>query len=331
MNFNEQELNFITQEFQKDNIENNLSKSHKRQIIDNIYKYKSNLNIDILPILKDMKNDKKSVLLAIIFLGDLKTEFKYNPKQFWYFILKLKEFYVLFKKISPFKIRNIWEKLKQGKKNFPLIVDIIQKDNNIINESYGIQLIDICNILVKISKGNETNINTLCEKLKQEIKKIPEIQNKLVKKKEKKEQLKTNSLEKEFKINNKINLDINIKKVNTKTTDKNSGLKILNYSLFTKDTNKEEFDLITSAIQDVGKYFNNVTKEQILNILNSTSLNPGHAYLQLKYPEKANFDFLESEDYIIKYMKNTSLYEELIYQKGEILKKEKERYLNINN
>lgn len=152
-----------------------------------------------------------------------------------------------------------------------------------------------------------------------------------MKKKEKKEQLKTNSLEKAFKINNKINLDINIKKVNTKTIDKNSGLKILNYSLFTKDTNKEEFDLITSAIQDVGKYFNNVTKEQILNILNSTSLNPGHAYLQLKYPEKANFDFLESEDYIIKYMKNTSLYEELIYQKGEILIKERERYLNINN
>ena len=331
MNFNEQELNFITQEFQKDNIDNNLSKSHKRQIIDNIYGYKSNLNIDILPILKDMKNDKKSVLLAIIFLGDLKTEFKYNPKQFWYFILKLKEFYVLFKKISPFKIRNIWEKLKQGKKNFPLIVDIIQKDNNIINESYGIQLIDICNILVKISKGNEININTLCEKLKQEIKKIPEIQNKLVKKKEKKEQLKTNSLEKEFKINNKINLDINIKKVNTKTIDKNSGLKILNYSLFTKDKNKEEFKLITSAIKDVGQYFNNIPKEQILNILHSTSLNPGHAYLQLKYPEKANFDFLESEDYIIKYMKNTSLYEELIYQKGEILIKERERYLNINN
>ena len=152
-----------------------------------------------------------------------------------------------------------------------------------------------------------------------------------MKKKEKKEQLKTNSLEKAFKINNKINLDINIKKVNTKTIDKNSGLKILNYSLFTKDTNKEEFDLITSAIQDVGKYFNNVTKEQILNILHSTSLNPGHAYLQLKYPEKANFDFLESEDYIIKYMKNTSLYEELIYQKGEILIKERERYLNINN
>ena len=152
-----------------------------------------------------------------------------------------------------------------------------------------------------------------------------------MKKKEKKEQLKTNSLEKEFKINNKINLDINIKKVNTKTIDKNSGLKILNYSLFTKDTNKEEFDLITSAIQDVGKYFNNVSKEQILNILHSTSLNPGHAYLQLKYPEKANFDFLESEDYIIKYMKNTSLYEELIYQKGEILIKERERYLNINN
>ena len=56
-----------------------------------------------------------------------------------------------------------------------------------------------------------------------------------------------------------------------------------------------------------------------------------HAYLQLKYPNKAIYNFLESEDYIIRYMKNTYLYDELVIQKGENLIKEREKYLNLTD
>ena len=56
-----------------------------------------------------------------------------------------------------------------------------------------------------------------------------------------------------------------------------------------------------------------------------------HAYLQLKYPNKTLYNFLESEDYIIRYMKNTFLYDELVLQKGENLIKEREKYLNLTD
>lgn len=51
----------------------------------------------------------------------------------------------------------------------------------------------------------------------------------------------------------------------------------------------------------------------------------------MKYPNKTLYNFLESEDYIIRYMKNTFLYDELVLQKGENLIKEREKYLNLTD
>ena len=323
MNFNEAELNFITKEFQKEN--ENISK--KEKLIDNIYKNKNELKFDILDIINNFKNDKKSVLLCIIYLGNIQNEFKYQAKQFWNDVSKLKEFYVVFQKIKPLKLRSIWEKIKQSKK-VPIITEIIQKDKNIINESYGVNLSSIVNLLIKISKV-ELNLNNRIEKIKQELKKLSKgKKNKLIKKKENQNY---ENIQNAFKVNNKINLDINLKQIKKKLIDKNSKSKILNYSLFTNDNNKEEFDLITSAIQSLGNYFKDISKDEILNVLHSTSLNPGHAYLQLKYPNKTLYNFLESEDYIIRYMKNTFLYDELVLQKGENLIKEREKYLNLTD
>ena len=321
MNFNEAELNFITKEFQKEN--DNISK--KKRLIDNIYNNKSELQLDILNIINNFKKDKKSVLLSIIYLGNIQNELKYHSKLFWNDVSKLKEFYVVFQKIKPLKLRSIWEKVKQSKK-VPIITEIIQKDKNIINESYGVNLSSIVNLLIKISKV-ELNLNNRIEKIKQELKKLSKgKKNKLIKKKENQNY---ENIQNAFKVNNKINLDINLKQIKKKVNDKNSKSKILNYSLFTNDNNKEEFDLISSAIQSLGNYFKDISKEEILNVLHSTSLNPEHAYLQLKYPNKTLYNFLESEDYIIRYMKNTYLYDELVKQKGENLIKEREKYLNL--
>ena len=210
----------------------------------------------------------------------------------------------------------------------PIITEIIQKDKNIINESYGVNLIVIVNLLIKISKL-ELNLNNRIEKIKQELKKLSKgKKNEIIKTKENQNY---ENIQNAFKVNNKINLDINLKQIKKKLNDKNSKSKILNYSLFTNDNNKEEFDLITSAIQSLGNYFKDISKDEILNVLHSTSLNPGHAYLQLKYPNKTLYNFLESEDYIIRYMKNTFLYDELVLQKGENLIKEREKYLNLTD
>ena len=111
MNFNEAELNFITKEFQKEN--DNISK--KKRLIDNIYNNKSELQFDILNIINNFKNDKKSVLLSIIYLGNIQNELKYHSKLFWNDVSKLKEFYVVFQKIKPLKLRKIWEKIKHSK------------------------------------------------------------------------------------------------------------------------------------------------------------------------------------------------------------------------
>ena len=244
MNFNEAELNFITKEFQKEN--DDISK--KKKLIANIYNNKSELQIDILNIINNFKNDKNSVLLSIIYLGNIQNDFKYQSKQFWNDVSKLKEFYVVFQKIKPLKLRNIWEKLKQSKK-VSLITEIIQKDKNIINESYGVNLIIIVNWLIKISKV-ELNLNNRIEKIKEELKKLSKgKKNEIIKTKENQNY---ENIQNAFKVNNKINLDKNLKQIKKKLNDKNSKSKILNYSLFTNDNNKEEFDLITSAIQSLG-------------------------------------------------------------------------------
>ena len=94
------------------------------------------------------------------------------------------------------------------------------------------------------------NLNNRIEKIKQELKKLSKgKKNEIIKTKENQNY---ENIQNAFKVNNKINLDKNLKQIKKKLNDKNSKSKILNHSLFTNDNNKEGFDLITSAIQSLG-------------------------------------------------------------------------------
>ena len=98
------------------------------------------------------------------------------------------------------------EKIKHSKK-VSIITEIIQKDKNIINESYGVNLIVIVNLLIKISKL-ELNLNNRIEKIKQELKKLSKgKKNEIIKTKENQNY---ENIQNAFKENNQINLYINL-------------------------------------------------------------------------------------------------------------------------
>ena len=72
------------------------------------------------------------------------------------------------------------------------------------------------------------------------------------------------------------------------------------------------------------------SREVVANALYGTSNNIQNAYLYLQDNDKyEKFYFLETDDYIIKNLRNKGYYLDLINLKGEELVKEREKFLGI--
>ena len=100
-----------------------------------------------------------------------------------------------------------------------------------------------------------------------------------------------------------------------------------------EESDKEEVDPKILKMDDIINQLMKITKysrEEVFKALNGTNGNIKYAYLYLmdniKYEK---YYFIDTDDYIIKNLRNKSYFKELLEKKGEELIKEREKFLGI--
>ena len=138
------------------------------------------------------------------------------------------------------------------------------------------------------------------------------------------------------KLNNNINGGMNINKShpqNPNQLNSTNALTLLKdniLALFPCDAHMAVFDDIDMIIKIFQSHFRKVPKEEIINTLNSTSFNIEQTFYDLSTGLK-KYGFSQSEDYIIKHMKNCDEYQRLIKIKGINNVIRREQYLQKGN
>ena len=101
-------------------------------------------------------------------------------------------------------------------------------------------------------------------------------------------------------------------------------------ALFPCDAHMTIFDDIDMIIKIFQSHFRKIPKEEIVNTLSANSFNIEQAFYDLSTGLK-KYGFTQSEDYIIKHMKNLPEYQRLIQIKGINNVLRREQYLQKNN
>ena len=137
------------------------------------------------------------------------------------------------------------------------------------------------------------------------------------------------------KLNNNINGGMNINKShpqNPNQLNSTNALTLLKdniLALFPCDVHMNVFDDIDMIIKIFQSHFRKIPKEEIINTLNSNSFNIEQAFYDLSNGKK--YGFTNSEDYIIKHMKNCEEFQRLIKSKGINNVIRREQYLQKGN
>ena len=138
------------------------------------------------------------------------------------------------------------------------------------------------------------------------------------------------------KLNNNINGGMNINKShpqNPNQLNSTNALTLLKdniLALFPCDAHMTIFDDIDMIIKIFQSHFRKIPKEEIVNTLNANSFNIEQAFYDLSTGLK-KYGFSQSEDYIIKHMKNCDEYQRLIKSKGINNVIRREQYLQKGN
>lgn len=91
-----------------------------------------------------------------------------------------------------------------------------------------------------------------------------------------------------------------------------------------------------AQIDEIVDYFSKIkfkvkyTKNYIIDVLHANSFDFKNTYIQLKYGD-AKFAFTQKDDYIIKFMADTELYNQLCLVKGINNVEIRKKYLKVDN
>ncbi len=108
-----------------------------------------------------------------------------------------------------------------------------------------------------------------------------------------------------------------------------------NKVIVANEKDKRQFEQIDEIIRSIQESFsrtknNDLDKEYILEVLKMHSFNIVNTYLYLCYPdERKDICFTDVDDYIIKNMKHSDYYKDMILKKGRQTVFERERFLMI--
>ena len=262
--------------------------------------------IDLPKLASQSEIQNSDIILAIFEICTFNKKYNYecsnNTKAFWERVVEEEVLKKIFKQFKSETLRKYWKIIRLTGNNDKFI-EIVKHNEKFINNPV-FKLLPIIN---GISSYIQTN---------------PE---------------KKNFEEYFTSINSKDKKTITHKEENNSEKRSSSPrpklLKINKKIEEKEESDKEEVDPKILKMDDIINQLMKITKysrEEVFKALNGTSGNIKYAYLYLmdniKYEK---YYFIDTDDYIIKNLRNKSYFKELLEKKGEELIKEREKFLGI--
>ena len=262
--------------------------------------------IDLPKLASQPEIQNSDIILAIFEICTFNKKYNYecsnNTKAFWERVVEEEVLKKIFKQFKSETLRKYWKIIRLAGNNDKFI-EIVKHNEKFINNPV-FKLLPIIN---GISSYIQTN---------------PE---------------KKNFEEYFTSINSKDKKTITHKEENNSEKRSSSPrpklLKINKKIEEKEESDKEEVDPKILKMDDIINQLMKITKysrEEVFKALNGTSGNIKYAYLylmdNLKYEK---YYFIDTDDYIIKNLRNKSYFKELLEKKGEELIKEREKFLGI--
>jgi len=279
----------------------------------------------------EIKNS--DIILAILEICTFNKKYNYdcsnNTKAFWERVADEEVLKKIFKSFKSETLRKYWKIIRLAGNNDKYI-EIVKKYEKFINNPI-FKLLPIINAISSFIQTDENNFEEFflsfnSKDKKDFIHKEKEKEKVEDKKKinligEKRSRSKSNSPQKKEQKKNIVEENKKLKSEDSKVN---------------KEKDKEEEDGVDPKLVKLDDLVNKLmkiskfSKEEVVNALYGTSNNIENAYLYLQDNEKYDkYFFVQTDDYIIKNLRNKGYYIDLINQKGEDLVKERERFLGI--
>ena len=267
-----------------------------------------------LPKLSNQSEIKNSdIILAILEICTYNKKYNYdcsnNTKAFWDRVVDEEILKKIFKNFKSETLRKYWKIIRMAGNNIKFI-DTVKNNEKFINNPV-LKLLPIINAIASFIQTEEKNFENYFLSFNSKEKKP------IINKTEKSEN-KNNNL-----LGNKRHLE----KSNSPKKKKLDDIEV------SKDEKKEEIDPkvlkvdeLVNKLMEISKF----SREEVVDALYGTSNNIENAYKYLQDKEKyEKYYFVQTDDYIIKNLRNKGYYIDLINEKGEELVKEREKFLGI--
>ena len=285
-----------------------------------------------LPKLSNQSEIKNSdIILAILEICIYNKKYNYdcsnNTKAFWDRVVGEEILQKIFKNFKSETLRKYWKIIRMAGNNSKFIETVKHYEKFINNPVF--KLLPIINAISSFFQTEEKNFENYFLLYNSKEKKA------LIQKSEKQENKNINL------IGNKRNLekDSSVKIISVKKSQNNNNNKEKNEDMMKDDQKREEekkeyvdpkvskLDELVNKLMEISKF----SREEVVDALYGTSNNIENAYKYLQDNEKyEKYYFVQTDDYIIKNLRNKGYYIDLINEKGEELVKEREKFLGIN-
>ena len=285
-----------------------------------------------LPKLSNQSEIKNSdIILAILEICIYNKKYNYdcsnNRKAFWDRVVGEEILQKIFKNFKSETLRKYWKIIRMAGNNSKFIETVKHYEKFINNPVF--KLLPIINAISSFVQTEEKNFENYFLLYNSKEKKA------LIQKSEKQENKNINL------IGNKRNLekDSSVKIISVKKSQNNNNNKEKNEDMMKDDQKREEekkeyvdpkvskLDELVNKLMEISTF----SREEVVDALYGTSNNIENAYKYLKDNEKyEKYYFVQTDDYIIKNLRNKGYYIDLINEKGEELVKEREKFLGIN-
>ena len=284
-----------------------------------------------LPKLSNQSDIKNSdIILAILEICIYNKKYNYdcsnNTKAFWDRVVGEEILQKIFKNFKSETLRKYWKIIRMAGNNSKFIETVKHYEKFINNPVF--KLLPIINAISSFVQTEEKNFENyfllynskekkaLIQKLeKQENKNINLIGNKRNLENDCSEKM--ISVKKRQNSNNKEKNEVMMKDEQKKKEEKKEYI----------DPKVSKLDELVNKLMEISKF----SREEVVDALYGTSNNIENAYKYLQDNEKyEKYYFVQTDDYIIKNLRNKGYYIDLINEKGEELVKEREKFLGIN-
>ena len=285
-----------------------------------------------LPKLSNQSEIKNSdIILAILEICIYNKKYNYdcsnNTKAFWDRVVGEEILQKIFKNFKSETLRKYWKIIRMAGNNSKFIETVKHNEKFINNPVF--KLLPIINAISSFVQTEEKNFENYFLLYNSKEKKA------LIQKSEKQENKNINL------IGNKRNLekDSSVKIISVKKSQNNNNNKEKNEDMMKDDQKREEekkeyvdpkvskLDELVNKLMEISTF----SREEVVDALYGTSNNIENAYKYLQDNEKyEKYYFVQTDDYIIKNLRNKGYYIDLINEKGEELVKEREKFLGIN-